>query len=55
MLSATLDINMLRHRGYDSLIAFLDDPRELSLRRLRLKSARRHREIVRTTDGVEIV
>ena len=28
-------LNMLRHRGYDSLIAFLDEPpHELSLRKL---------------------
>jgi hypothetical protein len=34
-------LNMLRHRGYDSLIAFLGD--------------HHHGEIVRTTHGLEIV
>jgi len=47
---------MLRHRGHDSLIALLDDTPPAVASEARLKSSRRHRgEIVRTTDGLEIV
>jgi hypothetical protein len=47
---------MLRHRGYDSLIAFSTTTPRAVASEARLKSSRRHRgEIVRTTDGLEIV
>ena len=47
---------MLRHRGYDSLIAFLDDHPASCRSEARLKSSAVTRgEIVRTTNGLEIV
>jgi hypothetical protein len=47
---------MLRHRGHDSLIAFLDDHPRAVASGAHLKSSRRRRgEIVRTADGLEIV
>ena len=47
---------MLRHRGYDSLIAFLDDqPHEPRFGSVSEESRRHGGEIVRPTDGLEIV
>jgi hypothetical protein len=46
---------MLRDRGYNSLIAILEDHPRAVASDARLKSSRRHRgEIVRTAAGLEI-